>query len=646
MFKKSLLSACIAASVLLTACHDDDDQQSNVSPTPTITYSDLAGTAAVGAAIKNASVTASCKDGSGFKNEVKTNEQGEWSGQVDSTKLPCALEVKASDTQTLHGYAAKAGNVNITPFTDLALALASSQTPSDWYKTYQPILETTLKTAVDNLTKQLKADGYQLPENFDLLTTKFAIDDAFDKALDAFAASLAANQATIKDYAALIEKVKAGDVAALPDAAPANPTTDPKVSGPLTAASASNTTEFLNALKKDDYYLKVESSFGGAATEFPVGSIHKVGITKEGNVTIQGKTQAFTYSYRQHTLSDFHSNALTFYNAAGTGVELYISYDPATGYLTVEPQGMAGGEGGVKLVSNKGTATTPTQPTNPTQPTEPSTSDLCESNGADDKLGFKNAPQDFCSFSKASTTVITSPDIYTFFNADKKQNVKVTISGTAVKSIQLENDKYAWACGVGTTYACTGAVFTKNGNTAQVTFQNALLEAVSGTTQALTIKNGALIYQASNTSPVNPSSANKSCDSNTNPYGCVTITGTDAPANFYEHTGSIYMKTEPVVQFNPVVTNSGAVTYTSQSQDLSVTGLIVQFSGGTNAAVYTVVQGSNSLQYQCSPKINTLCTGLVLDTAAKTITFNNVVMKQTQPANGTGQLTFNGTMKF
>ena len=224
MLKKSLLSACIAASVLLTACHDDDDQHSNTSPTPTTTYSNLAGTAAVGAAIKNASVTASCKDGTGFKNEVKTNEQGEWSGQVDSTKLPCALEVKASDTQTLHGYATKAGNVNITPFTDLALALASSQTPSDWFKTYQPILETTLKTAVDNLTKQLRADGYVLPENFDLLTTKFAIDDAFDKALDAFAASLAANQATIKDYAALIEKVKAGDVAAVPDVVATTPT--------------------------------------------------------------------------------------------------------------------------------------------------------------------------------------------------------------------------------------------------------------------------------------------------------------------------------------------------------------------------------------------------------------------------------------
>jgi hypothetical protein len=122
-------------------------------------------------------------------------------------------------------------------------------------------------------------------------------------------------------------------------------------------------------LKKDDYYLKVESSFGGAGTEFPVGSIHKVGITKEGNVTIQGKTQAYTYSYRQHTLSDFQANALTFYNAAGTGVELYIKYDPTTGYLTVEPQGMVGGEGGVKLVSNRGTPTTPTEPTTPTTPT-------------------------------------------------------------------------------------------------------------------------------------------------------------------------------------------------------------------------------------------------------------------------------------
>lgn len=41
MLKKSLLSACIAASVLLTACHDDDDQHSNTSPTPTTTYSNM-----------------------------------------------------------------------------------------------------------------------------------------------------------------------------------------------------------------------------------------------------------------------------------------------------------------------------------------------------------------------------------------------------------------------------------------------------------------------------------------------------------------------------------------------------------------------------------------------------------------------------
>ena len=123
------------------------------------------------------------------------------------------------------------------------------------------------------------------------------------------------------------------------------------------------------------------------------------------------------------------------------------------------------------------------------------TTSLCESNGADDKLGFKNAPSDFCSFTKASSVAITSPDIYTFFNTDKKENIKVTISGTSVQSIQLENDKYAWACGVGAISACTNASFSMTNGYAQISFQNTVLSAISGTTQDLTIKNGLVIHQ-------------------------------------------------------------------------------------------------------------------------------------------------------
>lgn len=124
---------------------------------------------------------------------------------------------------------------------------------------------------------------------------------------------------------------------------------------------------------------------------------------------------------------------------------------------------------------------------------------LCESNGADDKLGFKNAPNDFCSFSKATSVAITSPDIYTFFNADKKQNVKVTVEGTSVKSVAIEDNNYAWGCGVGTQPVCTGTTFSATATYKQVGFNNTSLAVVFGTTQALTIKNGLLIHLANNT---------------------------------------------------------------------------------------------------------------------------------------------------
>lgn len=124
---------------------------------------------------------------------------------------------------------------------------------------------------------------------------------------------------------------------------------------------------------------------------------------------------------------------------------------------------------------------------------------LCESSGADDKLGFKNAPNDFCSFTKATSVAITSPDVYTFFNADKKQNVKVTVQGTSVKSVAIEDNNYAWGCGVGTQPVCSGLTFSSTANYKQVGFNNTSLGVVFGTTQALTVKNGLLIHLSNNT---------------------------------------------------------------------------------------------------------------------------------------------------
>ena len=599
MLKKSLLSACIAASVLLTACHDDDDQHSNTSPTPTTTYSNLAGTAAVGAAIKNASVTASCKDGTGFKNEVKTNEQGEWSGQVDSTKLPCALEVKASDTQTLHGYAAKAGNVNITPFTDLALALASSQTPSDWFKTYQPILETTLKTAVDNLTKQLKADGYVLPENFDLLITKFAIDDAFDKALDAFAASLAANQATIKDYAALIEKVKAGDVAAVPDFVPVTP-------APVTETCASKK---LPVGKLSDLM-----SYSGDYSDKGTVVLNLNAAT--GKVIAKGTTATIA----EVCGANVQNNGTNYYVITDKG---YVTlFKDNAGKYSAESADFTG------FYGEKATASP----------------QLCESNGADDKLGFKNAPNDFCSFSKASSVAITSPDIYTFFNADKKENVKITVENSVVKSVAVENNSYAWACGVGTNPACNG-VTVKDGQinskpAKSFYFNNTVLKAVSGTTQDLTVKNNSLLMYLDNSQQTTPTPAT-SCAKSTNQWGCITITGLASPLIF-EHNSTVWA-TPRVGQFN-ASNQTVNVQFAHKANPPLEDGITITKANAS--ATYISFALGSITWYQCGTYASetSVCPGLSLDTANRTLTFKDV--KLSQQADPTKILTANGILKF
>lgn len=277
---------------------------------------------------------------------------------------------------------------------------------------------------------------------------------------------------------------------------------------------------------------------------------------------------------------------------------------------------------------------------------------LCESAGADDKLGFKNAPSDFCSFSKASSVAITSPDIYTFFNADKKQNVKVTVEGSSVKSVAIEDNKYAWACGIGSLAACNGITFKNNTSSKEFIFSNTVLSTVFGTTQALNIKNGSLIYQAGTTP-----TPTGSCSGNTNPYGCVSITGAGAPVSYYEHIGNpMLFGGKPQVQFNPIVPNSGAVTYFggTAAANSTVSGMSIGFQkvvGATQNASFTFIQFGPTLNlvqdiaFLCKNSANT-CPGLSVDTDTRTITFNNVVMEQTKPVGGTIKLTFNGKMKF
>ncbi|HNL80779.1 MAG TPA: hypothetical protein PKL69_10635, partial [Agitococcus sp.] len=133
----------------------------------------------------------------------------------------------------------------------------------------------------------------------------------------------------------------------------------------------------------------------------------------------------------------------------------------------------------------------------------------CSSKGNDSKLGFTNAPSDFCSFSYTygTSTAISSPDIYTFKDStDPMANAKVTVLNGSVQTFQLENSKYAYACGVGNMPACVGITIQSNTNSnIEFKFANVQVANVDSTKQGMIIDSGLLMHKKATqtTTPVN-----------------------------------------------------------------------------------------------------------------------------------------------
>lgn len=131
--------------------------------------------------------------------------------------MPCAIQVTGGTPNvTLHSYATQAGVVNVTPLTDLALALATSSVPSDWFNGATPTA--TLALGVSGLEQALKDANFTLPSgSFDPFTTAFDATAAneWDKLLEQLKDAIAADP-SIADHAALITLIKDGNLAALP----------------------------------------------------------------------------------------------------------------------------------------------------------------------------------------------------------------------------------------------------------------------------------------------------------------------------------------------------------------------------------------------------------------------------------------------
>lgn len=124
---KSKLLLTGLAAVVLTACGGGGDSApvTQAPSTPQAPASlKISGTAAVGAALANATVTAKCATGSG---SATTATNGTFTVSIDNAVRPCLLSVPGPDNTTLHSVV-EAGTgttpvANITPLTELITVL-------------------------------------------------------------------------------------------------------------------------------------------------------------------------------------------------------------------------------------------------------------------------------------------------------------------------------------------------------------------------------------------------------------------------------------------------------------------------------------------------------------------------------------------
>ena len=155
----------------------------------------LTGLAATGAALAGATVTAKCT--AGADTAGTTAADGSFTLTLGAAQVaPCLLKVVGgSPSVTLYSYAAGAGRVNITPWTDLIVARAAASSPAAAFAAFDlakgNAITAALAAAKAYVVTEAVAIAGAAPAA-DVLTGLFAVGDADDKLLDTLGAALKA----------------------------------------------------------------------------------------------------------------------------------------------------------------------------------------------------------------------------------------------------------------------------------------------------------------------------------------------------------------------------------------------------------------------------------------------------------------------
>ncbi|MFW1775502.1 hypothetical protein ACG9XQ_04405 [Acinetobacter baumannii] len=187
MSNLSLKTIGLISILGLSACGgDDSDNTPPKEEPPPVTYVTIKGTAVSRDILSDATVTARCKDNSGFKSIVKTDEKGNWEGQVKSDQLPCRLKATKDDHVNMTHYSVIFNvddHINITPFTDWAIVYKPyyAYLPSNLYKMNGREVDYILLKNILNennslLVKDLIEHGYNISPSTQVFTDIIDLD--------------------------------------------------------------------------------------------------------------------------------------------------------------------------------------------------------------------------------------------------------------------------------------------------------------------------------------------------------------------------------------------------------------------------------------------------------------------------------------
>lgn len=214
---QKIMTSLLLCSGMLTmvACGSGSSDHNDDPPQPTTkTYTQISGTAFAENPLKNANIQAICKNDSGFKTPVQTNELGEWKGQIEADQMPCRLAVNAG-RKNYYSYIHQGTQVNINPFTDMIIAIASAQLPSIWYKTGKDLNNNQLATATQSFQKAMQEKHYDLDIKTNIFTESIKLNDNVHSNIQSLFSSLD-KQVILKDYDALLLLIKDGNLNQIP----------------------------------------------------------------------------------------------------------------------------------------------------------------------------------------------------------------------------------------------------------------------------------------------------------------------------------------------------------------------------------------------------------------------------------------------